>query len=275
MNLNIDPNQATSTTFNATTFNATTINPITNNSTTNYSTKPVLVTSALHRSLPDDMVGRLANYRRKLDRKNRPADLSDEQWEHWKQKKLFALLEERLDAKSDVEILADERAASALLESVYHFADERYTLFGYVVMPSHLHWALQLNEDWAREAHLQLSLEKREKIKPLDMIINSLRSFTTNAINRLFGQKGKFWHEDYFGLEIEDRAELQRVVEYMEQQPVQRKLVSKPELFKFSSARIRRAVNLNPGSPIIKTYLHAADNYVFEGSETTAEVAGS
>lgn len=255
MNLNADPKQAAST--------------------TKYSTKPVLVTSALHRSVPDDMGGRLANYRRKLDRKNKPVDWTDDQWEHWKQKKLFALLEERLDAKSEAEILADERAASALLESVYHFADERYTLFGYVVMPSHLHWAIQLNEDWAREAYLQLSLEKRVKVKPLDMVINSLRSFTTNTINRIFGQKGKLWHENYFGLEIEDRAELQRVVEYMEQQPVQRKLVSKPELFKFSSARIRRAVNLNPGSPIIKTYLHAADNYVFEGSETTAEVAGS
>ena len=108
-------------------------------------------------------------------------------------------------------------------DALLYFDGARYRMLAWVVMPNHVHLVM---ETW--EGH------------PLPQVVQSWKSFTAVAANRLLGREGTFWARDYFDRYVRDDGHLAAVVRYVEQNPVKAGLVARAEAWAFSSARRRR-----------------------------------
>lgn len=74
--------------------------------------------------------------------------------------------------------------------ALIHFDNQRYRVDAYVVMDTHVHVLVQLLEGFA-----------------LEHVINSWKSFTTNALQKKSGRKGSVWLGEYYDRIVRDEAE--------------------------------------------------------------------
>lgn len=214
--------------------------------------KPFFVTACLDGSISAAGMNRIRQYRRELDGRPRPEHLAAPDWEHHKDKLVFAMVDELLDQQSPVKHLADERQAEIVQNAFLHFAGERYTLLAFVVMPSHHHWLFLPDEKWSREA-VQRSGESKAGLRtPREIISHSIQSFTATMCNRARAKSGSYWQMETFDHWARDDAELFRIIAYIENNPVKVGLVERPEDWRWSSARLRAMAGTRPGEPIVK-----------------------
>jgi REP element-mobilizing transposase RayT len=108
--------------------------------------------------------------------------------------------------------------ADALLygESGRHF----YQLRAWVIMPNHLHVLLRPNT-------------------PLPVIMRWLKGSTARQANLLLGRTGAaFWQDEAFDHRVRNNFELDRIIRYVEQNPVSAGLANNPGDWAWSSARL-------------------------------------
>ena len=217
--------------------------------------KPIFVTACLEGSISAAGLSRIRRYRDELEQRPRPPQLSEYEWERKKHKLVFRLVDELLDHQSPVRHLEDERQAKIIQDAFLHFANERYALLAFVVMPSHHHWLFLPDEEWSRSA-VERSLAKGAKRRtPREMISHSIQSYTSTMCNRIRGESGAYWQMETFDHWARDEAEMYRIVDYIENNPVKAGLAERPEEWYWSSARIRANAGLNPGDPIPRTHV--------------------
>src|SRR5205085_1889133 len=106
------------------------------------------VTTCLAGSIPACGLSALEDYRRSLEARPRPPAMAETDWEHHKHKLLFGKLDEWLDGKPAVRHLERPALATSVRRAIYHFAESRYHLLAYVIMPSHLHWVFHPLSQW-------------------------------------------------------------------------------------------------------------------------------
>jgi REP element-mobilizing transposase RayT len=205
------------------------------------------VTSCLADSLPTHGLGELRAYRAELDVRNRPPDLTEDEWEIAKHKLIFARFDRLIDYQSQVRWLEQPEAAESVRKSMYHFAGQRYDLLAYVVMPSHVHWVLRPLPKWCEE----IAADSNDQRTPRERILHSFKSFTGNECNRLLGRSGKFWQDESYEHCVRNEDELLRIVEYIEQNPVKAGLVTEAALWPCSSAADRARLNIAIGDPLL------------------------
>jgi REP element-mobilizing transposase RayT len=104
--------------------------------------------------------------------------------------------------------------------ALMHFDGERYRLLAWVVMPNHVHVAIE-----QIEGHR------------LGDIVHSWKSYSANRINRLLGRKGALWAVDYFDRFVRDGAHYANLIRYIECNPVKAGLVAHAEDWSHSSIR--------------------------------------
>jgi len=118
--------------------------------------------------------------------------------------------------------LADERIASMVTESLL-LAEQQLRLYGlraWVVMANHVHVVVL--------PHV-----------PLARITRSVKGFTARRANQILGRSGKpFWQQESFDHWARTRDELERIVRYVELNPVKAGFVSRPEDWHWSSAAV-------------------------------------
>jgi REP element-mobilizing transposase RayT len=213
---------------------------------------PFFITACLEGSLSAVGLKRIRQYREELESRPRPQDLSDDEWEHRKHKLLFAFVDKLLDHGSPVTHLTDDRQAEIVQNAFLHFAGERYKLFAFVVMPSHHHWLFLPDERWSVEA-VQRSRESKSGLRtPREIISHSIQSYTATMCNRVRGETGAYWQTETFDHWARDEAELLRIIQYIELNPVAAGLAARPEDWRWSSARLRQQTGLKPGEPLTK-----------------------
>ncbi|PHQ36614.1 hypothetical protein [Rhodopirellula bahusiensis] len=213
--------------------------------------KASFITACLDGSLPAAGLKRIRAHRDEFDQRKKPLDLSDADWEMKKHKLLFKLVDSILDGESPVTHLRDDRLAKIVADAFLHFAGERYTLFAFVVMPSHHHWVFLPDPTWA-EQFLAQQQDKEKKRTPREGISHSIQSFTGTQCNRARGGEGAFWQAETFDHYARDQEELLRIIHYIEQNPVVAGLVDRAEDFQWSSARIRSKLGIQAGEPVPK-----------------------
>ena len=102
----------------------------------------------------------------------------------WQRDFFFAMVDHLLDRKSPVNHLSDSKQAKIVRDAFYHFAEERYELLAFVIMPSHHHWLFLPDENWA----VREIAENREAGKKLqtarEIISHSVQSYTATMCNR-------------------------------------------------------------------------------------------
>jgi putative transposase len=135
--------------------------------------------------------------------------------------------------------------AQIIVDSLLHFAGERYDLRAFVVMPSHLHWLFQPLPEWVK------TLADRERT-PRERITYSINRFTATACNRVLNVKGSFWQAESYDHWVRNVDELERIMRYIEENPVKAGLVEKPADWPFSSARLRHVIQAEWGEPLVR-----------------------
>jgi type I restriction enzyme R subunit len=208
------------------------------------------VTTCLEASIPARGLLELEKYRRELRSRPKPPQLADEDWQLRLWKLGFARAETWLDSAPANRVLEDPALANIVVNSLFHFAGERYDLLAYVVMPSHVHWLFRPLDAWVRSL-------PRERRSPRERIVYSVNRFTATRCNRLLGRSGAFWQTESYDHWVRDVDELERIIHYIEENPVKAGLVKVPGDFPFSSIRARSRAGVAFGLPIPKPVGHA------------------
>ena len=169
-----------------------------------------------------------------------------EEWERKIWKLRFARLDEWLDAKSACRHLADKRLARIVSDTCYFFAGERYDLLAYCIMPSHMHWVFQPRAEWVKSLPVERTIRS-----PRERIMHSMKRHTAIESNRLLGLTGAFWQHESYDHWVRDLDELERIIFYVENNPVKASLVARKEDWEFSSAYDRIAFGI-PDGPLVR-----------------------
>lgn len=204
---------------------------------------PYFVTTCLEGSIPAQGLLDLARYHDAVYRRPRPNDMKQDAWSIHCWKQVFVRLEHWLDEKPACRYLEDPALASEVVNSIFHFGGERYDLLAYVVMPSHLHWLFQPLDSWVETF-------ADDRRTPRQRIVYSMNRFTATACNRLLGRKGRFWQKESYDHWVRDAGELDRIIRYIEENPVKAGLVASPEEWRFSSAWLRKQTRTEWGEAL-------------------------
>ena len=104
----------------------------------------------------------------------------------------------------DPQALALPAAKDLMVEAIrYSHAQEWWEVYGYVVMPDHLH-----------------ILAKLGAAKGLSDIMASIKKWSARRINPLLGREGHLWQESYQDKSIYGDRPLEAVLEYIALNPV-------------------------------------------------------
>lgn len=191
------------------------------------------VTTCLEGSIPAEGLLDLIRNRERLALLARPSDIPAAQWTERLAKLDFARTDHWLDRQSAVRHLEDPELAGIVVDAVRFFDGHRYDLLAYAVMPSHFHWVFLPLPGWIA------GLEKTDR-SPREQIIHSINRHTAYECNKRLGKNGEFWQHESYDHWVRDGDELERIIEYVEANPVKAGLVSAADLWPFSSARCER-----------------------------------
>jgi REP element-mobilizing transposase RayT len=132
----------------------------------------------------------------------------------------FRELEGYLDRGTGDCWLRRPEIAEMVAQALRFFAEARYRLDAWVVMPNHVHAVL-----WPMPNHT------------LSRILQSWKRFTAREANQLLGRTGgSFWQPETFDHWIRDDAEHARCCRYVVNNPVKAGLCRAPEEWRWSSA---------------------------------------
>jgi REP element-mobilizing transposase RayT len=118
--------------------------------------------------------------------------------------------------------LQDARVAALVADALRYGETERHfdLLPAWVIMPNHVHAVLQPKT-------------------PLPVITRWLKGSTARKANLILGRTGTaFWQDESFDHRVRDEAELDRIIRYIEQNPVSAGLVANAQEWLWSSARL-------------------------------------
>ncbi|MGE3809166.1 MAG: transposase, partial [Gemmataceae bacterium] len=92
---------------------------------------------------------------------------------------------------------------------------------------------------------------KKRSFVDVDCLMHSLKRHTALRCNEILGRRGCFWQDESFEHCYFDLEELERIVEYVEQNPVKAGLVDSPEDWLFSSAGKKRQPDAIYGPSVV------------------------
>jgi putative transposase len=108
----------------------------------------------------------------------------------------------------------------------------RFILHRFTVMPNHVHVLLEplpkVVPDGAELIAQWPPASRRfehNSVWPLERISNGMKGASSREINVLLGRTGTLWQEESFDHWIRDEAEYQRVIRYIDENPVARSFV--------------------------------------------------
>lgn len=109
--------------------------------------------------------------------------------------------------------LANSQIAAIVVEALHYRHERVYDLVAFCVMPNHVHLVctpLQC-EDGTYHA--------------LRRILQSLKRYTARESNKILQRRGAFWQSESYDRVIRDEAELERIIQYVLDNPVKAGLV--------------------------------------------------
>lgn len=163
------------------------------------------ITFRLADSLPSAIYGRLI------------AETADEAD---RRRKLDAMIDEGRGAC----ILRNDAYAIVVRTALEHFDGERYRLIAWVIMPNHVHVLIEQLEGF-----------------PLGDIVRGWKSFSAKEINKVRGLRDAVWAPDYHDRYIRDGRHLGDAVAYIENKPINARLVKQARDWPYSSAAVTNA----------------------------------
>lgn len=135
-------------------------------------------------------------------------------------------IEEYLDAGHGHCWLREANVASMVQGALLHFDEERYRLLSWCIMPNHVHVLIETRAQY-----------------PLAGVLHSWKSFSGHAAVRLLRIRGEFWQREYFDRYVRNAEHYEKVVAYIEENPVKAGLAKIKTDWPWSSAKFRISGN--------------------------------
>lgn len=137
--------------------------------------------------------------------------------------------------------LARQECREVMVKALQHFADQRYDLDCFVVMPNHLHVLVRPYAGTVAECDADIPVctsdpgdsntsgrsGKEECLlhpSSLAGIMKSWKGFTAREINRMVGRRGPLWMDESFDHAVRSVAQLQRFRDYIRENPTKARL---------------------------------------------------
>jgi REP element-mobilizing transposase RayT len=205
----------------------------------------IFLTWRLYGSLPKVALYWLKEERHRLEKQPVRPDETPRDRALRHSKSLFALADKMLaENMANPHWLKEEQIAQLVVDALFYHEGKLYTLLAFVVMPNHVHVLLQPLEE-KREGQIEQSGQATKSNSdgdtpgyvPLRRITQSPKGYTAREANRLLGRTGQaFWQDESYDHWVRDEGELERIVTYIEWDPVKSGLVTKPDEWHWSSA---------------------------------------
>lgn len=205
------------------------------------------VTSCLEGSIPAQGRLDLHRFRDELELRPKPAQLDADQWEMHKSKLTFARFDGWIDRLPAVKWLENPEAAEIVQGALLYFAGNRYDLLAYVVMPSHFHLVFHPCTEW-----FEKNRKHEDKRTPREWIMQSIKGFTARRCNQVLRLSGAFWQDESWDHVVRGDDELERIVRYIEDNPVKAGFARTPEEWHWSSAHYRKERSIALGEYFLK-----------------------
>jgi putative DNA methylase len=170
------------------------------------------------------------------------------------QQRFFTEYDYLLDDHRDNVLLADQRLGAMIRRQLLARASAGYQVLAYAVMPNHVHAVLEVTAPLSgveatdtsadpppeREIFTVCSDEEPDEKSPLAEYLRDFKHETAKEAFALLedGRELK-WHSGTFDFWIRSEAELEAVIEYIAQNPVEAGLVQSPEQWFYCSAHER------------------------------------
>ena len=130
-------------------------------------------------------------------------------------------IQEYLDKGTGECWLGKDEIAEIVGEAITHHEGSRYDSHAWCIMPNHVHVLFKVGSASMSE------------------IVGGWKKHTARLANRLLGQSGAFWAEDYFDTYMRGVEHERKTVRYIESNPAKAKLVLDPKEWPWSSVRFR------------------------------------
>ncbi|MEX2176577.1 MAG: hypothetical protein WD872_19585 [Pirellulaceae bacterium] len=168
------------------------------------------------------------------------------------QQRFFTEYDYLLDENRENVLLADQRVAALLRRRLFQQCGCEYRLLAYCIMPNHVHAVLEAKEGPAAKPNAEeaalagldfvpvRSDEEPDERSPLVNFLCALKRDTAaEAAAVLDDGRELTWHSESFDFWIRSHTELEAVIDYVAQNPVEAGLVQSPEQWFFCSAHER------------------------------------
>jgi REP element-mobilizing transposase RayT len=170
------------------------------------------VTFRLHGSLPRGVVERLHDERRRIERSItggvRPLTAIEEVDVRGR---MEASYDDAMHTNVSVAHLNNPVLADLVAKALTHFDSQRYRLDAWATMPNHVHVVFT-----PFEPHT------------LPKILHSWKSYSATRANEILGQRGTFWHREYYDRIVRDDKDLAHTIEYVLANPGKARLKNWP-----------------------------------------------
>jgi putative transposase len=183
---------------------------------------PVFITWNLKGAMPKHAIDCLKAKRAQLASRKRTAGESRDEQRVRIARILFAVADEALDRPTRGPLHLKDPAAAKIVEDAILFgSSERYELFAWCVMANHVHVFLI-------------------PIWELSRITRGIKGYTARTINKMHrAGGGTFWQDESYDHWARDDEEIQRIIHYIENNPVAAGICERAEEWPWSSARLR------------------------------------
>ncbi|NQT90388.1 MAG: transposase [Candidatus Omnitrophica bacterium] len=130
--------------------------------------------------------------------------------------------------KANIALFSDTKLADSLLDCIYYGRENNwYHLLSFVIMPEHLHLVIVPQE------------------RNISQIMKGIKGFLARRINADNQNSGSVWQTGFYDYIIDTEEKLFTKIRYIEQNPGKRRLVSKPALYRYSSAYEQNLTDLD------------------------------
>ena len=118
----------------------------------------------------------------------------------------------------------------------------RMHVYGYVVMPEHVHLLVSEPEPTVPQVRVRsldanLGPDTKPNLATLADALHFLKLSFTKRLPRLIGETGSFWQKRYYDRNVRDEDEFKVKLRYLHRNPVKRGLVTNPADWAWSSFR--------------------------------------
>lgn len=137
-------------------------------------------------------------------------------------------------------VFSDEHACDILISNIKHYQSKyHFTILGYVIMPSHFHWIVEVNRETGTISDIMRDIKSYSSKELTNYFCDSKEEidvFRREAEGKKNQQK-KFWIDSFDDRVIRDVKMFWEKLNYIHNNPVKAGLVMRSEDYKYSSAR--------------------------------------